>query len=667
MSHYYQNSEAQDALAVIAKWMSNDKKLKVNYHNGTAVNADIFEGVINIPKLATSSGITDDTLTILRGRVYHEAGHIFDKLTLKKIKDNGNYPNGILFEIWNAVEDMRMERDVSERFAGAGSIFTWNNNYHNVKIAESVADGKEHGAIWEALVAMMFQSSGSSPKWRLSDKAQKYFDTAYDTFAKWKNTKNSFDTRDLADEIFEILKETHEDNKKEEEKEDENNQENNSDENEENQDEQEQDETEEDSGQGEGDNEESDEEDDNSPEQSGSGDFDDEEENDDSAGSENSDEEGQEEETDSKGSGDDAEESDEDSEEGDSQDEWSETGEYEYTFDDHFDKDELTEEEILAKVIKELEEQLEGLSLEDLQDADIEKALEDLDYEDAEYLSDKSNDIHMEIKPRDKDAAGYKKTREQLSATVAAMTSALQQALISRARCQFNPYQLKGKIDNRRLVHIAKNLSKEVFYTIKDGEQINTVVEIIIDESLSMGHGHVLPVRQIALAVAEVLTQLDIPFEITGTTTTGDGVNNGLDRTRPMVFKHYKTFDQQWSQVKTAIMQTGAIDNNVDGEAIEYCAARLAGRPEARKVILSLSDGEPYNGQTPQWKLQQHLIRTCKKVRASGIEVYGFGIDTEAPKEYYGEDFFIYLKAGNIDVSFTKAFVDIVAGGKLYA
>jgi len=168
------------------------------------------------------------------------------------------------------------------------------------------------------------------------------------------------------------------------------------------------------------------------------------------------------------------------------------------------------------------------------------------------------------------------------------------------------------------------------------------------------------------LAVAEVLTQLNIPFEITGTTTKSGGDDNDLDRTKPMVFKHYKTFNQQWSQVKTSIMQTSGHQNNVDGEAIEYCASRLAGRSEARRVILSLSDGEPYNGQTPMHKLRQHLIRTCEKARENGIEVYGFGIGTIEPKQYYGEDYFIELPEGDIDTSFAKAFVDIVAGGQLY-
>jgi cobaltochelatase CobT len=171
--------------------------------------------------------------------------------------------------------------------------------------------------------------------------------------------------------------------------------------------------------------------------------------------------------------------------------------------------------------------------------------------------------------------------------------------------------------------------------------------------------------------VAEVLTQLNIPFEITGTTTKyfqGDRnfpALNGLDRTNPLVYKHYKTFGQAWGTVKHGIMQTSSYKHNVDGEAVEYASRRLLNRSETRKVILSLSDGEPFAGHS-QSVDEANLIRSCKRARDNGVEVYGFGIGTKEPKRFYGEDNFIYLPNGSIDTAFTKAFVSIVSGGQLY-
>jgi hypothetical protein len=153
-NNYYDGNTAQDAMAVVASWMGKNRNLRVEYHTGTAVDADIFNGVIRIPQLACSSGLTDEALMLLRGRVYHEAGHIgYTKLS------KSEYPKGVLFEILNAIEDRRMERQVADTYLGAGPVFRDNNAYYNKKIASDVVDGKIDAPLWEALVAMSFQSA----------------------------------------------------------------------------------------------------------------------------------------------------------------------------------------------------------------------------------------------------------------------------------------------------------------------------------------------------------------------------------------------------------------------------------------------------------------------------------------------------------------------------
>jgi ribosomal protein L11 len=674
----YGNSQAQNALAVVAKWMGKMYNLKVEYHNGTAVDADIFNGVIRIPRLATSNALTDETLNLLRGRIYHEAGHIFDAIALRALKDKGKYPSGILFEIFNSVEDCRMERSVIDRHPGAEPVFKFNWHYHNQKIAEAVAEGTINKPIWEALVACMFRSRGITPKWRLSEKAQKYFDSAYDKFTEWKDCITVEDTVDLAKEIYEILKDTHE---KHEQEKNENNQ-NNSD------DDQEQDEQEQESGEGEGSNggsddsddtESGDDENEDGKSQGGQGDFDDEDSDDENGQGQGSSNDFDDESAENELGGNNSMESEndandnvdkggsgngDDDQEGDSDN----ANENNQIGGGKSNSDFETEDERNARLEEEMAEEADGISLIELQDADIEKALGELDDLDKEYLSDKSKDEHNMIEPRDWDIQHYQNTRSEVSSAVTSMANALLQALRARTRCRKNPYQKRGKIDTRQLVAISKGLSKDVFYTTKQGEKLDTAVEIIIDESMSMSN-EVVETRKLALAIAEVLTQLNIPFEITGTTTKYRASRcpdlNGLDRTNPLVYNHYKTFDQSWNSCKHAIMQTGSHEHNVDGEAVEHCARRLLNRPESRKIVLSLSDGEPFSGQS-HTKTEQNLIYSCEKARKNGVEVYGFGIDTFAPRRYYGADNFIHLPGGKMDIEFTKAFVKIVSGGQLY-
>jgi cobaltochelatase CobT len=233
----------------------------------------------------------------------------------------------------------------------------------------------------------------------------------------------------------------------------------------------------------------------------------------------------------------------------------------------------------------------------------------------------------------------YQKQKSEVAVAVVAMTQALEQALRAIVRCRKKPYLRHGRIDKNRLVAITKGLSKEVFYRKSRGEELDVAVEIVIDESGSMDCTYE-DVRLVAIAVGESLAQIGIPFEITGTTTQRGGGYGGhqieavggeenFTRYNPIVYKHYKTFGEQWGTVRQRIVNSSHHQNNVDGEAVEYAAYRLAQRKEARRIIFSLSDGEPCAGQGNDDEMAANLIRVCKRVRKSGIEVYGFGVGTQ--------------------------------------
>ena len=206
----YKNNEAENAMAVVASWVSKNPKIKVTYHDGKAVDADIHTGKIRIPRLACASGITEEALMILRGHVYHEAKHI-DSTKLEK-KD---FPKGALFQILNGLEDRRIEAEGSVEHLGCKMVFAWMNNHYNKKIAGQIVSGEVAAPLWEALCAMGFQVEGISPAWKLTDKAQAYFDAAYDEFSKVRQTKNTSDCVALAKKIYDIIKETSEEFNKE--------------------------------------------------------------------------------------------------------------------------------------------------------------------------------------------------------------------------------------------------------------------------------------------------------------------------------------------------------------------------------------------------------------------------------------------------------------------
>lgn len=73
---------------------------------------------------------------------------------------------------------------------------------------------------------------------------------------------------------------------------------------------------------------------------------------------------------------------------------------------------------------------------------------------------------------------------------------------------------------------------------------------------------------------------------------------------------------------------------NLDGEALLWQARRLHRRPEKRRVMFVLSDGEP-NGARWHKLEQQYLKDSIQRIRESGIEIYGIGIGDSAVSNYY--------------------------------
>jgi len=187
--NYMTGKDAELAMSVVTGILTESRNVKIVWHNGTAIDADIFNKVIRIPRVANASMLSEENLMLLRGMVYHEGGHIL----LSKLP-KAEYPSGALFSIWNSVEDRWMERGVRERYEGAKSVLPQMSRHYNAKIAKQIAIEGVNAPLWEALCAMGFMSDGIVPAWRLTEKAQLYYDAGYEVFTEWKQCKSSRDT-----------------------------------------------------------------------------------------------------------------------------------------------------------------------------------------------------------------------------------------------------------------------------------------------------------------------------------------------------------------------------------------------------------------------------------------------------------------------------------------
>ena len=685
---YYTEREAEDAMAVIAGWIGRNRNINVIYHDSTAVDADIFKGRIRIPRMACASGITEEALMLLRGRIYHEAGHI-DETRISEAEYPKKAAGKAKFDIWNALEDRRMEAVESRKHKGCEYVFRWSTEYYNRKIAEKMSAGSKSRPLWEALVAMSFMVEGMRPLWTVSQKAQHYIDKAYGQFSKVKGCKDARASLRLAEKIYDLLKDASKEwkeNEASEEKESGQKGEKGHDGEQEQGDEGKALDGEGEEGEGEGkedgnqssmqqgDIEDEDDGDSSRDEGKSGSDGDESGDEDEGNGSGSGDEEGDED-SGSKSEGGESESDEDGSDEGAEGDKAGDKSEGEGgdkgdkrpgdgKGEDNPERSSESDEE----AEKELDEESEGQSQEDIQNEEIAKCFKEMDPKDLKYISRRDKDEHHFPVTTDVDKVTFKDRRDRVSAMVVSMTRALEQALRALARCRRKPYMRQGKIDKKRLVQIARGLSKEVFFKTKNGIDMDVAVAITIDESGSMNSWE--EVQMLAMAIGEALHSIGVPFEITGSTTRNEypyaPALEGFSRTNPIVYQHYKEFNESWPTVRQRIVHTGAHHHNIDGEVVEYAAFRLMQRKESRKVVFSLSDGQPIggHGSANDALLGSNLKRVCDRVREAGIEVYGCGIKTKAPMQFYGAEYFLFLNSvEDMAVDFTKKLVEVVTKG----
>src|SRR4028118_820608 len=104
----------------------------------------------------------------------------------------------------------------------------------------------------------------------------------------------------------------------------------------------------------------------------------------------------------------------------------------------------------------------------------------------------------------------------------------------------------------------------------------------------------------------------------------------------------YKSADAPWRRVRPNLglmMKEGLLKENIDGEALEWAHRRMVGRPEARKILMVISDGAPVDDSTlsvnPANTLEKHLRDVIAMVeRRRAVELIAIGIGHDVTRYY---------------------------------
>ncbi len=244
---------------------------------------------------------------------------------------------------------------------------------------------------------------------------------------------------------------------------------------------------------------------------------------------------------------------------------------------------------------------------------------------------------------------------DPLKGAVSRLANKLQRRLQAQQNRSWSFDQEEGILDVGRLARVVANPTTPLSFKVEqDTEFRDTVVTLLLDNSGSM-RGRPISIAAICADVlARTLERCQVKVEILGFTTRawkgGQSREGWLQAGRPQQpgrlndLRHiiYKAADAPWRRVRNNLglmMKEGLLKENIDGEALEWAHRRMLGRPEARKILMVISDGAPVDDSTlsvnPANYLEKHLRDVIAMVeKRRGVELIAIGIGHDVTRYY---------------------------------
>lgn len=244
----------------------------------------------------------------------------------------------------------------------------------------------------------------------------------------------------------------------------------------------------------------------------------------------------------------------------------------------------------------------------------------------------------------------------------------LERAFTARNKSLWQQGQNKGKMSANNLYRLTagddKIFKKKIEHRTRD-----VAVSLVVDCSGSMSGRKIFTAMCAAWVVSEVLTRLGVANEVIGFTTGDYDSDEGRklyrelsdewshgrswDRTEPIRMPVFKSFDERFGIEQKKRMASyyhirGALQNNVDGESVQYayerlCKAANKGKPKGKMMIV-FSDGMPAASVSSS-KLNNHLKQTVARIEKEGTNIVGIGICSDSVSHFYRKN----VKLDNVE------------------
>jgi len=243
----------------------------------------------------------------------------------------------------------------------------------------------------------------------------------------------------------------------------------------------------------------------------------------------------------------------------------------------------------------------------------------------------------------------------QLSSIVARLANRLQRRLLAQQNRSWMFDLEEGVLDTARLTRVITDPTAPLSFKEESESPFrDTVVTLLLDNSGSMRGRPIMVAAVCADILARTLERCGVKVEVLGFTTRawkgGQSREAWISAGKPPEpgrlndLRHiiYKAADAPWRRSKKNLglmMREGLLKENIDGEALLWAHDRLLARPEARRILMVISDGSPVDDSTQSANASLYLDKHLRGVigwieERSSVELLAIGIGHDVTRWY---------------------------------
>jgi cobaltochelatase CobT len=244
---------------------------------------------------------------------------------------------------------------------------------------------------------------------------------------------------------------------------------------------------------------------------------------------------------------------------------------------------------------------------------------------------------------------------ENLHTVVSRLANKLQRKLMAQQNRAWQFDLDEGVLDAARLARVVADPTQALSYKQEQDQEFrDTTVTLLIDNSGSMRGRPITIAATCGDILARTLERCGVKVEILGFTTrawkggasrekwAAEGRPEKPGRLNDLRHIIYKSADAPWRRVRSNLglmMKEGLLKENIDGEALLWAHERLLGRPEARRILMVISDGAPVDDTTSSTNggayLERHLRDVIGWIESrSPVELLAIGIGHDVTRFY---------------------------------